>query len=59
MMVLASYFLIAAIAVIAASAMIGLVLTNLMIRHFTKADRPIKIECASEVNEELEPVKAA
>ena len=59
MMVMANYFLIAAIEVITASAMIGLVLTNLMIRHFTKADRPIKIACASEVNEELEPVKVA
>jgi hypothetical protein len=38
MMVLAGYFLVAAIAVIAASAMIGLVLTKLMIRRFTKAD---------------------
>lgn len=48
-MVLAGYFLIAAIAGIATSAMIGLVLTNLMIRRFAKADRPIKIACASDV----------
>ena len=57
MMVLAGYFLVAAIAVIAASAMIGLFLTDLMIRRFTKADRPIKTACTSEVNEALEPAK--
>ena len=59
MMVLAGYFLIASIAGITASAMIGLVLTNLMIRRFSKADRPMKIACASEVNEKLEPAKVA
>jgi hypothetical protein len=59
MMVLVGYFLIAALAGIAASAMIGLVLTNLMVRRFTKADRPIRIACASEVNQELEPAKVA
>ena len=58
-MVLAGYFLIAAIAGIATSAMIGFVLTKLMILRFGKADRPIKIACASEVNEELEPAKVA
>jgi NhaP-type Na+/H+ or K+/H+ antiporter len=42
-MVLIGYFIIAAIAGIAVSAIIGFVLTNLMIRCFTKADRPIKI----------------
>jgi hypothetical protein len=59
MMVLAGYFLIAAIAGIATSLMIGFVLTNLMIRRFAKADRPIKIACASDANEELEPAKVA
>jgi hypothetical protein len=60
MMVLVGYFLIAAIAFIAVAAMIGLVLTNLTIRRFTKADRPIRIACASEVNEELlEPATVA
>ena len=58
MMVLVGYFLIAAIAFIAVAAMIGLVLTNLMIRRFTKADRPIRIASASEVNAKLlEPAK--
>ena len=51
-MVLLGYFLIAAIAGIAASAIVGLILTNLVIRHFTKADRPIKVACTSEVSEE-------
>jgi hypothetical protein len=57
MMVLAGYFLVAAITVIGASAIIGLVLTNLMIRRFTKADRPIRVASASEVNEDLEQQK--
>ena len=52
MMVLLGYFLIAAIAGIAASAIVGLILTNLVIRRFTKADRPIKVACTSEVSEE-------
>jgi hypothetical protein len=52
MIVLLGYFLIAAITGIAASAIVGLVLTNLLIRRFTKTDRPIKISWASEVNEE-------
>ena len=58
-MVLLGYFLIAAIAGVAASAIIGLVLTNVLIRRFTKADRPIKISCASEINDELEPARVA
>jgi hypothetical protein len=59
MMVLLGYFLIAAITVIAASAIIGLVLTNLLIRRFTKAERPIRIACPSEINDERESAKAA
>jgi hypothetical protein len=59
MRVLLGYFLIAAIAGIAASAIVGLVLTNVMIRRFTKADRPIKVACTSEINEELEPARVA
>jgi hypothetical protein len=43
MMVLLGYFLIAAIAGVAASAIIGFVLTNLLIGRFEKADRPIRI----------------
>jgi multidrug efflux pump subunit AcrB len=58
-MVLLGYFLIAAIVSVAASGIVGLVLTNVMVRRFTKADRPIKIACASEVNEDLEPAKVA
>jgi hypothetical protein len=54
MMVLLGYFLIAAMAGIAASAIVGLVLTNLLIRRFTKADRPMNVSCASAVNEENE-----
>jgi hypothetical protein len=54
MMVLLGYFLIAAITGIAASAIIGLVLTNLLIRRFTKAERPMNVSCASAVNEESE-----
>ena len=38
MMVLLGYFLIAAIAGVAASAIIGFVLTNLLIARFEKAD---------------------
>jgi hypothetical protein len=41
-MVLLAYFLIAAIAGIAASAIVGLILTNLVIRRFTKAERPVE-----------------
>jgi hypothetical protein len=43
MMPLFGYFLIAAVAVSAASAVIGFALTNLLIGRFEKADRPIKI----------------
>ena len=48
MMALAGYFFIAVIADIVASAMIGLVLTNLLVARFTKPDRPTKLPCASE-----------
>jgi hypothetical protein len=54
MMVLLGYFLVAAIAGIAASAIVGLILTNLVIRRFTKAERPMNVSCASAVNEENE-----
>jgi hypothetical protein len=43
MVVLLGYFFIAAAAGVAASAMVGLVLTNLLIGRFEKADRPIRI----------------
>ena len=43
MMVLLGYFLFAAIAGVAASAVIGFVLTKLLITRFEKADRPIPI----------------
>ena len=43
MMVLLGYFLMAAIAGVAASAIIGFVLTNLLIGRFEKTDRPIRI----------------
>jgi hypothetical protein len=55
MMVLLGYFLIAAIVFVAASAIVGLVLTNLLVGRYTKADRPIEISCTSEINQELEP----
>jgi hypothetical protein len=42
-MVLLGYFFIAAISGVAASAMVGFVLTNLLIARFEKADRPIRI----------------
>jgi hypothetical protein len=41
------------------AATIALVLTNLLVGRFTKADRPIKISSASEIDEELEPAKIA
>lgn len=59
MLVLIGYFLIAATVSVAASAIVGLVLTNLLVGRFTKADRPIKISGASEINEELELAKIA
>ena len=43
MMVLLGYFLVAGIAGVAASAMVGFVLSNLLIRRFEKADGPIRI----------------
>jgi hypothetical protein len=43
MLVLIGYFLIAVSITVAASAIVGLVLTNLLVGRFTKADRPIKI----------------
>ena len=43
MTVLLGYFLIAAIAGVVASAIVGFVLTNLLIGRFEKADRPIRI----------------
>ena len=43
MMVLLGYFLIAAVAGIAASAIVGFVLTKLLVGRFTKGDRPINI----------------
>jgi hypothetical protein len=39
MMVLLGYFLIAAVAAVAASALISLFLTNLILGHFKKSDR--------------------
>ena len=39
MMVLLGYFLIAAVAAVAASALIGLFLTNFIIGHFKNSDR--------------------
>jgi hypothetical protein len=59
MMVLLGYFLIAAFVILAASAIVGLALTNLLVCRFTKADRPIKISGASEINESWNSVKAA
>ena len=53
-MVLLGYFLIAAIISIAASAIIGLVLTNRLLGCFTRAWPANQIASASEVNEELE-----
>jgi len=44
---LLGYFLFAAIGGIAASGIIGLVLTNFMIGRFEKADRPIKLSYKS------------
>ena len=58
-MVLLGYFLFAAIVSVAASAIVGLVLTNLLLGCFTKADRPIKSSCTSEINQELEPATVA
>jgi hypothetical protein len=43
MMVLLAYFIIAAIAGVAASLILGFVLTNVLIERFGKADRPIRI----------------
>ncbi len=43
MMILLGYFLIAAIAGVAASATIGFVLTHLLVSRFEKANRPIAI----------------
>jgi hypothetical protein len=48
MLVLLGYFLIAATVSVTASAIVGLVLTNLLVGRFTKANRPIKVSCASE-----------
>jgi hypothetical protein len=59
MLVLLGYFLIAATVSVTASAIVGLVLTNLLVGRFTKANRPIKISGASEINEELELAKIA
>lgn len=59
MMVLVGYFLFAAIAGIAPSAIIGLVLTNLMVGRFEKADRPIKLSYKSGINEEAGTRKVA
>jgi hypothetical protein len=43
MMVLLGYFIIAAMAGVAASAIIGFILTNLLISRFQRADRPVRI----------------
>ena len=59
MLVLIGYFLIAAAVSVAASAIVGLVLTNLLVDRFTKADRPIRIRCASEISDEAELAKIA
>ena len=59
MLVLLGYFLVAAIVIVAASAIVGLVLANLLLGCFTKADRPIKSSCTSEINQELEPARVA
>lgn len=59
MLVLIGYFLIAAAVSVAASAIVGLVLTKLLVDRFTKADRPIRIRCASEINDEPELAKIA
>jgi hypothetical protein len=58
-MVLLGYFLIAAIVTVAGSAIVGLVLTNLLLGCFTKADRPVKSSCTSEINQELKPASVA
>jgi hypothetical protein len=50
MMVVLGYFLIATLAAILASAIMGLVLTNLLIAGFEKADRVIRIASKFEVN---------
>ena len=42
MLVLIGYFLIAATVSVTASAIVGLVLANLLVGRFTKVDRPIK-----------------
>jgi multidrug efflux pump subunit AcrB len=42
MLVLLGYFLIAATVSVTASAIVGLVLTNLLVGRFTKANRPSK-----------------
>jgi hypothetical protein len=44
MMVMAGYFLIAAIAAIATSAIIGFVLTSLLIARVDKDDRPSRVK---------------
>jgi len=43
MMVLLGYFIIAVMAAIAASAILGFILSNLLIARVQKADRPIRI----------------
>jgi hypothetical protein len=43
MMVLLGYFFIAAMAGVAASSIIGFVLTNVLINRFEKVERPIRI----------------
>ena len=43
MMVLLGYFMVAAMAGVAASAIIGFVLTNLLMARLQKADRPMRI----------------
>ena len=43
MMVLFGYFIIAAMAGVAASAIIGFILTNLLISRFQRADRQVRI----------------
>ena len=57
MLILLGYFLIAATVSVAASAIVGFVVTNLLVDRFTKADRPIKILCVSEISEELVPAE--
>ena len=59
MLVLLGYFLISAALSVAASAIVGFVITNLLVDRFTKADRPIKISCISQISEELEPAEVS